>query len=98
MGFCIYLRYPVTEFYVSIHTFHEIIPADHDKRYEKETVVIDDKNIEIMLKSLATKKDKSFEDEVGDFTHKDIEDYVEEMMYQPKYAPLVYRDLTKVTS
>ena len=46
----------------SISSFHEIIPADHDKRYEKETVVIDDKNIEIMLKSLATKKDKSFED------------------------------------
>ena len=45
-----------------ISKFHEIIPADHDKRYEKETVVIDDKNIEIMLKSLATKKDKSFED------------------------------------
>ena len=38
----------------SISSFHEIVPADHDKRYEKETVIIDDKNIEIMLKSLAS--------------------------------------------
>ena len=30
------------------------------------------------------------------FTSQDIEDYVEEMMYQPRYAPLVYRDLSKV--
>ena len=41
-----------------IDKFHEIVPADHGKRYEKETVVIDDKNIETMLKSLAAKKDK----------------------------------------
>ncbi len=46
----------------SISSFHEIVPADHAKRYEKETVIIDDSNIEIMLKSLAAKKDKSFED------------------------------------
>jgi integrase len=44
-----------------INTFHEIIPADHGKRYEKETVVIDDKNIERMLQDLAAKKDMSFD-------------------------------------
>ena len=44
-----------------IDKFHAIVPADHDKRYEKETVVIDDKSIETMLKSLAAKKDIDFE-------------------------------------
>ena len=44
------------------HTFYEIVPADHSQRYEKETVIIDDNQIEKMLISLGTKKDKSFED------------------------------------
>ena len=49
----------------SISSFYEIVPADHDKRYEKETVIIDDKNIEIMLKSLATKKIRALKMLIG---------------------------------